>query len=105
MQSEFNHIDDFFRKKEEEASADNSMQDQHWQQMKGLLVTPAPQLAGKIRTLNPKMLWQLVIGFTFVAVIGLLVWKNSGDNKSVQAGNASKPEVFRIKEDSRSRAK
>src|SRR5688572_7791091 len=76
MQSEFNHIDDFFRKKEEEASADNSMQDQHWQQMKGLLVNPAPPL-GKIRTLNPKMLWQILIGVSFVSVIGLLVWRNS----------------------------
>ena len=87
MPSEFNHIDDFFRKKEEEASADNSMQDRHWQQMKGLLVNPAP--VAKIRTLNPKLLWQLLIGFSFVAAIVLLVVRFNGNKEGDELVDSS----------------
>jgi hypothetical protein len=39
MSSEFNHIDDFFRKKEEESAASYTHQEQHWQQMKDILTT------------------------------------------------------------------
>ena len=49
MPSEFNHLDDFFRNKEEASAADLSRQDLHWKQMKELLATP-PSTAARWRS-------------------------------------------------------
>ena len=79
MQSDFNHIDDFFRKKEEEAGADNSMQDQHWQQMQKMLTTPVPAPLGKVRTLNLKMLWQVAVAVITVTAVTFVVINNKSE--------------------------
>ena len=78
MPSDFNHIDEFFRAKEEESTADTRQQEKHWQQMKDLLVVPGPPTV-KIRTINTRLYWQAAAGIIISAVFAFLLFVKTGD--------------------------
>jgi hypothetical protein len=81
MPSEFKHIDDFFRKKEQESTPGLEQQDQHWKQMQDLLAPNAgPALT--IRTLNNRLFWQAaaVIIIAAGALLFLLHKKQPAEN-------------------------
>src|SRR5918993_4826801 len=80
MPSEFNHIDDFFRSKEEESTSITKEQEKHWQQMKDLLIAPVPQTV-KIRTINTRLYWQVAAGIIILAVFAFLLGKKTFENE------------------------
>jgi hypothetical protein len=72
MRSEVQHIDDFFRKKEEEYQQDTGSADSHWEQMRGLLkqgTTPTPK---GYRLHTTRRIIKYLGGFTVVTVITLV---------------------------------
>lgn len=72
MRSEQQHIDDFFRKKEEEYQQGTGDADNHWQQMKALLtpgVTPTPK---GYRLQTTRRIIKYLGGFTVVTIITLV---------------------------------
>lgn len=74
MRSEQEHIDDFFRKKEEEYQQDTGQADAHWEQMRGLLkpaIGPDPVPKG-YRLATTRRIIQYLGGFTVVTVITLV---------------------------------
>lgn len=72
MRSEQQHIDDFFRKKEEEFQQDTGQADAHWEQMRGLLkpTPPAPPKGFRLQT--SRHIIKYLGGFTVVTVITLV---------------------------------
>ena len=72
MPSDFNHLDEFFRLKEEESTEIMTQQEKHWQQMKDILVVPGPQTV-KIRTINTRLYWQAAAGIIILAVFAFLL--------------------------------
>lgn len=74
MRSEQQHIDDFFRKKEEEYQQDSGQTDAHWEQMRGLLkpaIGPDPVPKG-YRLSTSRRIIKYLGGFTVVTVITLV---------------------------------
>lgn len=72
MQSEQQHIDDFFRKKEEEYQLDDGLANANWEQMRGLL-KPGPGPAPKgFRWHATRRIIKYIGGFTVVTVITLV---------------------------------
>ncbi len=74
MRSEQQHIDDFFRKKEEEFQQDTGHADAHWEQMRGLLkpaIGPDPVPKG-YRLSTSRRIIKYLGGFTVVTVITLV---------------------------------
>ncbi len=74
MRSEQQHIDDFFRKKEEEFQQDTGQADAHWEQMRGLLkptIGPDPVPKG-YRLSTSRRIIKYLGGFTVVTVITLV---------------------------------
>lgn len=72
MRSEQQHIDDFFRNKEEEYQLDTGHADSHWEQMRGLLkpgIDPAPK---GFRLHATRRIIKYLGGFTVVTVITLI---------------------------------
>lgn len=85
MRSEEQHIDDFFRKKEEEYQQDTGSADSHWEQMKGLLrqgATPAPR---GYRVHTTRRIIKYLGGFTVVTVITLVTLTTIRSKKKVAA--------------------
>src|SRR5687767_13116893 len=76
MPSEFNHIDEFFRSKEEESTAKTNQQEKHWQQMKDILVVPGPPTV-KIRTINTRLYWQAAAGIIILTAFAYLLTRNN----------------------------
>lgn len=72
MQSKQQHIDDFFRKKEEEYQLDDGLAGANWEQMRGLLRSaPGPASKGLHRQATRRII-QYVGGFTVATVITLV---------------------------------
>jgi|GEM_PF-1257039 len=74
MRSEQQHIDDFFRKKEEEYQQDTGQADTHWEQMRGLLkpaIGPDPVPKG-YKLYSSRRIIKYLGGFTVVTVITLV---------------------------------
>src|SRR3954471_64188 len=88
MQSDFNHIDEFFRRKDQDVNVDHEQQDKHWQQMKDLLVVPGSPTV-TIRTINTGY-WQAATGVLILAVSAFLLFRQtantaaSGDHSRAQ---------------------
>ena len=81
MQSESNHIDNFFRRKEAVSIADKSNVDAHWKQMQEMLrLQPAPKTS---KTINYKIFLQCAAIVLLVASGLFLVFQNNKDNKSI----------------------
>ena len=81
MQSESNHIDNFFRRKEAVSVADKSNVDAHWKQMQEMLrLQPAPRIS---KTINYKIFLQYAAITLLVAAGLFLVFQNNKDNKSL----------------------
>jgi hypothetical protein len=89
MPAEFNHMDDFFRKKDEEAQSELSHIDAHWKDMQRQL---HPAASGSASFL--KKLFFIVPGFLLIAVIAYFVLLHNNSNNAgvpdqqvVSAGN------------------
>src|SRR6187402_120633 len=82
MQSESNHIDNFFRRKEAVSVADKSNMDAHWKQMQEMLrLQPAPKTS---KTINYKTFLPYAAVVLLPVAVGLfLVFQNNNDNKSI----------------------
>lgn len=81
MQSESNHIDNFFRRKEAVSLADKGNVDAHWKQMQEMLrLQPAPKTS---KTINYKIFLQYAAVILLVAAGLFLVFQNNKDNKSI----------------------
>ena len=81
MQSESNHIDNFFRRKEAVSIADKSNVDAHWRQMQEMLrLQPAPKIS---KTINYKIFLQYAAITLLIAAGLFLVFQNNKDNKSI----------------------
>lgn len=83
MRSEEQHIDDFFRKKEEEYQQDTGSADSHWEQMRGLLkqgTTPTPR---GYRMHTTRRIIKYLGGFTVITVITLVSITTIKSNKKV----------------------
>lgn len=88
MRSEQQHIDDFFRKKEEEYQQDTGLADVHWEQMRGLL-KPAPIPAPKgFKLLATRRIIKYLGGFTVVTVITLVAITTLKPKKKAPATKA-----------------
>jgi hypothetical protein len=81
MQSESNHIDNFFRRKEAVSVADKSSADAHWKQMQEMLsLQPVPKTS---TTINYKIFLQYAAIVLLVAAGLFLVFQNNKDNKNI----------------------
>lgn len=81
MQSESNHIDNFFRRKEVVSVADKSNVDAHWKQMQEMLrLQPAPKTS---KTINYKIFLRYAAIVLLVAAGLFLAFQNNKDNKSI----------------------
>jgi hypothetical protein len=91
MRSEQHHIDDFFRKKEEEYQQDTGNADIHWEQMRGLLqpatVPPAPGPKG-YRLLSTRHIIKYLGGFAVVTVITFVALTTLRSKKKPSAPKA-----------------
>src|SRR5215471_1293869 len=75
MQSDKQHIDNYIRKKEEEWSQDNGLQDLHWAKMQSLLPKSVPTGVGKKVTVRTsRHIVKYLGGFVVVTVITLVTW-------------------------------
>jgi hypothetical protein len=81
MQSESNHIDNFFRRKEAVSVADKSNMDAHWKQMQEMLrLQPASKTP---KTINYKIFLKYAAIVLLVAVGLFLVFQNNKDYNSI----------------------
>jgi len=81
MQSESNHIDNFFRRKEAVSVADKSNVDTHWKQMQEMLrLQPARKTS---KTINYKTFLQWAAIVLLIAAGLFLVFQNNKDNKNI----------------------
>ena len=76
MRSEQQHIDDFFRKKEEAHQPDTGNMDGNWEQMKGLLKPSGDPTPKNFRLQTTRRIIKYLGGFTVVTVI-TLIWLNT----------------------------
>jgi hypothetical protein len=76
MRSEQQHIDDFFRKKDEENMPGTGHADIHWQQMQALLKPGAHPAPKNYRLQTTRRIIKYLGGFTVVTVI-TLIWLNT----------------------------
>jgi hypothetical protein len=68
MPSEFNHIDEFYRRKEKESVPDLDHQEMHWQQMKQMMVPAQPPANGMLSKLAAVKTKLFIIGFSAIIV-------------------------------------
>jgi hypothetical protein len=81
MQSEQQHIDNFFRQKEESYTPDNSRQDAHWLQLQQQLVKPTPVPPGKnVRVITTRRIVKYLGGFAVVTIITILALRVVKEN-------------------------
>ncbi|MCS3796247.1 hypothetical protein [Niastella sp. OAS944] len=79
MQSDKQHIDDFFRQKEEAFRADEQHATAHWQQMQKQLANPGPGASTNNRTI--KQIGRFLGALLTIAIIALLTIKINRSNK------------------------
>lgn len=73
MSSEFNHIDDLFRRKESEYIPDAGRTSAHWEKMQQML-NPAPLTPGKkYRISRTRRILRYIGGFTVVTIISVVL--------------------------------
>lgn len=93
MQSEQQHIDDFFRKKDEEYQSDAGLADANWEQMRGLL-KPGPGPAPKgFRWHATRRIIKYIGGFTVVTIITLVTITTLKSNKKATAAKTPAPKT------------
>lgn len=93
MQSEQQHIDDFFRKKDEEYQADAGLADANWEQMRGLLkpgLQPAPK---GLRWHATRRIIKYIGGFTVVTVITLVTLTTIKSKKKATVAKTLAPKT------------
>jgi len=74
MPSEYNHIDDFFRKKESEIHPDLSMQSAHWKEMQGMMNGTTTNHGRAVS--SGRLIW--IVSVALVTVIaGTLLYKKA----------------------------
>jgi hypothetical protein len=84
MQSEHQHIDDFFRKKEEQYMPGNSLQQMHWQQMTGLLAEPGlPAPTTKTKVFTSRRIIKFLGGFSVVTIVTVILITTAGQKKTI----------------------
>ncbi|MBO9566895.1 MAG: hypothetical protein J7621_29245 [Niastella sp.] len=94
MQSEQQHIDDFFRKKEEEYQADAGLADANWEQMRGLL-QPGPGPAPKgFRWHATRRIVIYIGGFAVVTVITLVTLTTIKSKKKAPVAKTPAPKTM-----------
>lgn len=79
MQSDKQHIDDFFRQKEEAFTPDEQHATAHWQQMQKQLADPGPGASANNRTI--KKIGRFLGGLLTIAIIALFMIKVNRVNK------------------------
>lgn len=89
MQSEHQHIDDFFRKKEEEYQHDTGGAGIQWERMRGLLTAPVPPAPKGFRLLSTRRIIKYLGGFTVVTVITLVSITTIRSNRKATASRAT----------------
>lgn len=83
MLSEQQHIDDFFRNKEEEWMPDTSQAEVHWQRLMPLLATPAVKPSGKkFHIQSSTKIIKLLGGFAVVTVLTLVTVTSTKNKKA-----------------------
>lgn len=89
MQSEQQHIDDFFRKKEEAHQPDTGNMDGSWERMKGLLKPTGNPTPKHYRLQTTRRIIKYLGGFTVVTVITLIGLNTSRTAKKQPATKAT----------------
>lgn len=79
MQSDKQHIDDFFRQKEEAFTPDEQHATAHWQQLQKQLADPGPGASTNNKTI--KQIGRFLGGLLTIAIIALLTIKINRSNK------------------------
>ena len=79
MQSDKQHIDDLFRRKEEAFTADEQHATAHWQQMQKQLADPGPGASANNKAI--KQIGRFLGGLLTIAIIALLAIKVNRSNK------------------------
>src|SRR5689334_6776041 len=79
MQSDKQHIDDFFRQKEEAFTPDEQHATAHWQQMQQQLADPGPGASANNKTM--RQIGRILGALVTVAIIALLTIKVNRLNK------------------------
>lgn len=79
MQSDKQHIDDFFRQKEEAFTPDEQHATAHWQQLQKQLADPGPGASANNKTI--KQIGRFLGGLLTIAIIALLTIKVNRSNK------------------------
>ena len=108
MQSESNHIDNFFRRKEAVSVADKSNVDAHWKQMNELMKTPVsvPISGSKLIGANKLMLYAaaivlLVVSGLFLILSDRKINISENEKNTTTNGNDQKPQTLvTVKNDS-----
>lgn len=88
MRSEHQHIDDFFRKKEEEYQPESGNSGAGWEQMKAMLTPGLPPAPKGFRLLSTRRIIKYLGGFTVVTVITLVAITTLNSKKKVAAAKA-----------------
>ncbi|MDF2187652.1 hypothetical protein [Paraflavitalea sp. CAU 1676] len=86
MRSEHQHIDDFFRKKEEEYQHDSGDPGAGWEQMKALLTPGLPPAPKGFRMLSTRRIVKYLGGFTVVTVMTLVAITTLPSKKKMATG-------------------
>lgn len=88
MRSENQHIDDFFREKEEEYVPGNGLQQMHWQQMSSMLVNPGqPKPISKTKIFTSRRIIKYLGGFSVVTVLTVILITTTRHKKPVAGKN------------------
>lgn len=85
MQSDKQHIDDFFRRKEEAFTPDEQYATAHWQQMQKQLAEPEASVNPKNGSHGMRRIGKFLGGLLIVAIIAILVINTNRSNKKVIA--------------------
>lgn len=85
MQSDKQHIDDFFRQKEEAFTPDEQYATAHWQQMQKQLAEPETSLNQKNGSYGMRQIGKFLGGLLIVAIITILAINSNRSNKKTTA--------------------
>jgi hypothetical protein len=95
MPSEFNHIDDFFRRKDEESDPETDSLGKHWQQMQQMMQSPAPadvgRKASRISWKKGRLYVQAAILFLTASILSLLLYWFINSAESLQQNPPPSP--------------
>lgn len=90
MSSEFNHIDDLFRRKESEYTPDNGRTNAHWEKMQQILNPSSLTPGKKYRISRTRRILRYIGGFTVVTIISIVLITSP---KATKKNPAKAPEV------------